>query len=166
MAKISIARGSRMARAVLSSAISTGRAASRGNCWAPRALGELEGWIDVFAARAQFVDLSQWALQFQLPDGLWSVFLDETELLPDTSGSAAIATAFALGARRGWLEPEFLEAAQLTNRALDAYLTPDGFLRGASASNKGGEELQRAPYRPIYQMGMGLMAQLIAALAE
>ena len=143
---------------------------ARGVAWqllgAARTLGELEGWIDVFAARAQFVELAQWALQFQLPDGLWSVFLDETELLPDTSGSAAIATAFALGARRGWLEPEFLEAAQLTNRALDAYLTPDGFLRGASASNKGGEELQRAPYRPIYQMGMGLMAQLIAALAE
>ena len=29
--------------------------------------------------------------------------------------------------------------------------------------NKGGEALQRGGYRLVYQMGMGLMAQLIAA---
>ncbi|WP_437206165.1 hypothetical protein [Planctomicrobium sp. SH664] len=44
-------------------------------------------------------------------------------------------------------------------------LTPDGFLQGASQSNKGGEDLQRSEYRVIYQMGMGLMAQLLAATA-
>lgn len=141
---------------------------ARGVAWqllgAARTLCELEGWLDVATSRAQFVELASWAREFQLPNGLWSVFLDEPELLPDTSGSAAIAAAFAIGARRGWLPDEFREAARRTDAALDAFLTPDGFLRGASASNKGGEELQRAPYRPIYQMGMGLMAQLIAAL--
>ena len=39
-----------------------------------------------------------------------------------------------------------------------------GFLDGAAPSNKGGLELQRSDYRGIFQMGMGLMAQLIAAL--
>ncbi len=143
---------------------------ARGVAWqllgAARTLGELEDWLDISAALAQFRELAQWALHFQLPRGLWSVFLDETELLPDTSGSAAIAAALAMGARDGWLEAHFLEAARRTEAALDPYLTPDGFLRGASPANKGGEALQRAPYRPIYQMGMGLMAQLIAALAE
>jgi hypothetical protein len=42
---------------------------------------------------------------------------------------------------------------------------PDGFLGGVAQANKGGERLQRGDYRVIYQMGMGLMAQLIAALA-
>lgn len=31
-------------------------------------------------------------------------------------------------------------------------------------SNNGGETLQRSDYGSIYQMGMGVMAQLIAAL--
>lgn len=40
----------------------------------------------------------------------------------------------------------------------------DAFLGRVAQSNKGGEALQRGNYRVIYQMGMGLMAQLIAAL--
>lgn len=43
-------------------------------------------------------------------------------------------------------------------------LTPHGFLGGVAQANKGGEELQRGSYRVIYQMGMGLLAQLIASL--
>ena len=38
------------------------------------------------------------------------------------------------------------------------------FVGDVSQSNKGGEGLQRGDYRSICQMGMGLMAQLIAAL--
>jgi hypothetical protein len=48
---------------------------------------------------------------------------------------------------------------------LTRHLTADGLLGGVSQSNKGGEALQRGSYRSIYQMGMGLKAQLIAALA-
>jgi len=47
---------------------------------------------------------------------------------------------------------------------LKTHLTPDGFLGGVSQSNKGGEALQRGSYRVIFQMAMGLMAQLVAAL--
>ena len=140
---------------------------ARGIAWqllgAARTLRELEGLADTSHAQAQFHALAHYVRRFQLPGGLWSVFVDEPQLAPDTSGSAAIAAAFAIGARNDWLDSEFLEAARRTDAALDNYLTPDGFLRGASAPNKGGEALQRAPYRPIYQMGMGLMAQLIAA---
>jgi hypothetical protein len=35
---------------------------------------------------------------------------------------------------------------------------------GAARSNKGGNALQEGSYRTIYQMGMGLKAQLMAAL--
>jgi hypothetical protein len=48
--------------------------------------------------------------------------------------------------------------------ALKGSLTADGFLAGVSPSNKGGAAIQRSDYRVIYQMGMGLMAQLLAAL--
>ena len=141
---------------------------SRGVAWqllgAARTLAQLEGFIETGAARAQFVELARWTRSFQRPDGLWSVFLHEPELAPDTAGCAGIAAALAIGARRGWLEREDLEAAQRAHDALENYLTPDGFLRGVSQSNKGGEALQRSSYRPIYQMGMGLMAQLVAAL--
>lgn len=84
--------------------------------------------------------------------------------MPDTGGSAGIAAAFALGAREGWLETEFRQSAEQTLTGLQTWLSPDGFLGGVSQSNKGGEALQRGNYRVIYQMAMGLMAQLIAAL--
>lgn len=44
------------------------------------------------------------------------------------------------------------------------YLTPDGMLTGVAQSNRGGISLQQSDYRVISQMGMGLMAQLAAAL--
>ena len=64
----------------------------------------------------------------------------------------------------GWLDDGMRAAAVKCLAGLKPYLTPDGFLGGASQSNKGGPGLQRSDYRVIYQMGMGLMAQLIAAL--
>jgi unsaturated rhamnogalacturonyl hydrolase len=108
---------------------------------------------------------AQWAIALQRPDGLWSVFADEPTLSPDTAGSAGIAAALAKGAKHGWLDDQAKAAAKKTFAGLQPYLTPDGFLGGVSQSNKGGEGLQRSDYRSLYQMGMGLMAQLIAALA-
>ncbi|HID22692.1 MAG TPA: hypothetical protein EYP14_09870 [Planctomycetaceae bacterium] len=49
---------------------------------------------------------------------------------------------------------------------MEKHLTSDGLLGGASQSNKGGESLQRSDYRRVYQMAMGLQAQLIAALSH
>jgi len=110
-----------------------------------------------------FRKFATWAAALQRDDGLWAVFADEPALTPDTAGSAGIAAALAIGANHGWIGPEALSAARKTYVGLQAHLTPDGFLGGVSQSNKGGEGLQRGDFRSIYQMGMGLMAQLIAA---
>jgi rhamnogalacturonyl hydrolase YesR len=111
-----------------------------------------------------FQRLAAWVLSHQREDGLWSVVIDEPALTPDTAGSAGIAAALALGARNGWLDERARAAARHALVGLQRHLTPDGFLGGVSQSNKGGSELQRGDYRSIFQMGMGLMAQLMAAL--
>jgi rhamnogalacturonyl hydrolase YesR len=103
-------------------------------------------------------------MPYQLPSGLWSVFVDEPDLLPDTSGSAGIGAALALAAKHGWLDASARTTAETCLTGLKQHLTPDGFLGGASQSNKGGPGLQRSDYRVIYPMGMGMTAQLIAAL--
>ena len=125
---------------------------------------ERDDVADLIAALRQ---LATWTRTMQRPDGLWSVFTDEPALTPDTAGSAGsagIATALAIGHKHGWLGPEARAAAERTLDGLTRHLTADGLLGGVSQSNKGGEALQRGSYRSIYQMGMGLKAQLIAAL--
>ena len=144
------------------------RAWARGFAWqflgCARTLRELKHRSDLAPHIAAFQQLAAWVLPFQRADGLWSVILDKPELTPDTSGSAGIAAALAIGAQRGWLEANARTAAAKTLAGLKQHLTPDGFLGGVSQANKSNEDLQRGTYRVIYQMGMGLMAQLIAAL--
>jgi hypothetical protein len=103
---------------------------------------------------------------FQREDGLYSCFLDERTIAPDTGGSAGIAAAMALAARHGLVGGQFRESARATWNGLVRKLTADGFLTGVSQSNKreAGEALQRSGYRVTLQFGMGLMAQLKAAL--
>lgn len=119
---------------------------------------------DLTDLRTEFRRAAEWAVSFQRPDGLWGNFLDDPTSRADTSGSAGIATALALGARRGWLPAEARTAARKTVSGLEVYLTPDGFLGGMAQFNKGGEALQRSDYRVIAPMAMGLTAQLRAAL--
>ncbi|MBC8128247.1 MAG: glycoside hydrolase family 88 protein [Gloeobacteraceae cyanobacterium ES-bin-144] len=141
---------------------------ARGIAWQmlgfARTLRELKHRDDLDDLIASFKQISEWILSYQRPDGLWSVFVDKPELTPDTAGSAGIAVALAIGEREGWLEPKAKIAATKTLVGVQSYLTPDGFLGGVTQANKVGEDLQRGDYRVIYQMGMGLMAQLIAAL--
>jgi len=94
------------------------------------------------------------------PEGLSHVFLGESDTGAETSASAGIAAAFALGSRRGFLDESFRGRAERTRRSLAAWLTPDGMLAGVSQSNKDGESLQRSGYRVISQMAMGLMANI------
>lgn len=115
---------------------------------------------------AEFQRAAHWAMQWQLENGLWRNFFDDLNSDPDTSGSAGIAAALALGARRGWLPPSARDAAQRTLNGLEPYLAPDGFLGGMAQFNKGGEALQRANYRVMAPMAMGLAAQLRAELQE
>ena len=145
---------------------------ARGVAWhllgAARTLSVLRDRTDLGELIDGFRALADWAVARQLPagaadGGLWSVFLHEPALAPDTSGSAGIAAALAIGVNRGWLGDRHAAAADRTRAALTGFLTPDGFLGGASQANKGGRGLQASNYRVVYQMGMGLAAQLIAA---
>ncbi len=63
------------------------------------------------------------------------------------------------------LDQNAAEPARRALQAVQAYLTPDGFLGGVAQVNKAGEALQRSTYRVISQMAMGMMGQLVAALA-
>lgn len=96
-----------------------------------------------------------------MKDGLCSVFLHQEETGPDTSSTAGIAAAFALGYKAELIPEEYRQKALQACRTLLTYLTPDGMLTGCSQSNKNGETLQRSGYRVISQMAMGLMAHLI-----
>jgi rhamnogalacturonyl hydrolase YesR len=144
------------------------RAWARGIAWQmlgfARTLRELKHRSDLADCIKSFQQLAAWVLPHQRDDGLWSVFVDQPQLTPDTSGSAGIAAALAIGTQQGWLDASAKVAAAKTLAGLKPHLTQDGFLGGIAQANKGGEGLQRGEYRVIYQMGMGLMAQLIAAL--
>lgn len=84
------------------------------------------------------------------------------DVLPDTSGSAGIAAAIAIGVNSGFLPKNYKKYPTQALRGLLPYLTPDGYLGGVAQDNRGGLELQRGPYRVLAQMGMGLLAQLVA----
>ena len=141
---------------------------ARGVTW--HFLGMVRAWPHLRAAGANTAELEAeirrtgaWARRYQREDGLWNCFLDDPACPPDTAGSAGIAAALALGAGLQVLTGDDLAAARRTLPALEGKLTPDGFLTGVAQSNRGGEALQRSDYRVISAMGMGLMAQLIAA---
>lgn len=142
---------------------------ARGVCWyylgIVRTLGALE---DAGAAKTWQPEIQRVAdllLKHQRADGLWGNFIHDPKSATDTSGSAGLAAALARAHAAGWLGDEARQAAQRTLKGLDAHLTPDGLLGGAAQSNKGGDKLQKGSYRVLYQLGMGLKAQLMAALA-
>lgn len=142
----------------------------RGVCWytlgLTRTLIELGSRASVDDLKEEVARALAFARGYQREDGLYSCFLDQREIAPDTSGSAGIAAAMALAARHGLAGREYLEVARATWNGLVRKLTGDGFLTGVSQSNKAqaGEGLQRGDYRVTLQFGMGLMAQLKAAL--
>jgi len=115
---------------------------------------------------AEFTRAAAVAVARQLPDGCWRVFLDEPDTGTDTSGSAGIAAALAVGHRLAIAPHGALAAARLTHEMLLDRLTDDGLLDGATQANKDGERLQRRDYRVVSQMGTGLLAQLHAELLD
>lgn len=142
----------------------------RGVCWyslgMARALVELKSRTDADDLKRELARVLGFARGYQRTDGLYSCFLDQPEIAPDASGSAGIAAAMAIAANNGLIGAEYRESARATWKGLVAKLTGDGFLTGVSQSNKkeAGEALQRSDYRVTLQFGMGLMAQLKAAL--
>jgi len=145
-----------------------GRNWSRGIAWQllglVRVLAVLRERADLEPLKQEALRLAEWVTARQLPSGLWPAFVDEPALPPDTSGSAGLAAALALGAKQGLLPGFAREAAAKTLTGLLGFLTPDGFLTGCAPAGNGGESLQRGSYRVISPMAMGLLAQLIAAL--
>lgn len=133
-----------------------------------RTLMELReaGYSSVSADRcaSEFVRAANVALSYQSTNGLWSVFLDEPSTGTDTSGSAGIAAALALGANFGLLPEHTRLASERSLQSLLQYVKPDGILGHVAQSNKGGEALQRSGYRVMFQMATGLLGQLYAAL--
>lgn len=127
------------------------------------------GWLSLPGAADMERELrraAEAALAWRGPERLWYCFLDEPHTGVETSGSAGIAAAMALGASAGVLSPEYGAAARECWDALLQRLTPDGLLGGVAQHNAGGMALQRSGYRVLSQMGMGLMAQLYAALHD
>jgi unsaturated rhamnogalacturonyl hydrolase len=130
-------------------------------------LEKLNGFSDlegVAEMRTLFEEGVKWALKYQQLNGLWYAFLREALTGTDTSGSAGIAAAMALGEKHGFLSFSVRENTEMACNELFRHLTPDGFVTGAVQSNKAGEELQRSGYRVISQYSSGLLAQLVAAL--
>lgn len=141
---------------------------ARGVAWyllgLARTLPLLPATEETAQLRKAFVEAAQMAVRRQAANGCWNCFLDESSTGIETSGSAGIAAALASGARTGLLPPAMREPAARAWTGLKTYITPDGFLLGASQANKGGEALQRGGFRVCSQYAMGLTAQLLAAL--
>jgi unsaturated rhamnogalacturonyl hydrolase len=114
--------------------------------------------------KASFVHLCGEMATHQDPQGMWKGYVDNKDMAVDTSATGGIAAAMVWGVYLGWLDEGYLDKGRRAADGLIKYLSPDGYLRGVSQINRGGEELQRSPYRVISQFGMGLMAQLLAAI--
>lgn len=120
---------------------------------------------DLAKIKSSFITYTRWIAALQDKDGLWNAYLDRPETGIDTSTSGGIASAIAWACHAGILdEKKYLPIAQKTYTGLQMHLSADGFLRNVSQINRGGEDLQTSGYRVISQFGMGLMAQLKAAL--
>ena len=128
-----------------------------------RTLATLNLSIDVSDLHTELSRIAEWITDYQQPNGLWNCFLHE-DVPIDTSGSAGMAAAIGIGVKTGLLPEKYLIVSQKAAKGLISYLTPDGFLTGVAQSNRGGELLQQSDYRVLSQMGMGLMAQLMAVL--
>lgn len=128
-----------------------------------RTLEALTFDLDTSDLREEFQRISAIALKRQRNDGLWSCFTDQSDSLPDTSGSAGIAAAIASGINAGILPGSYMKPLRKTASTIQNYLTPDGLLSGIAQSNKGGLALQESDYRVILAMGAGLLGQFFAA---
>ncbi|HEU4849827.1 MAG TPA: glycoside hydrolase family 88 protein [Terrimesophilobacter sp.] len=128
-----------------------------------RTIPLLRGRVQTGDLEQEFTSLTGEALDLRGSDGLWRVYPRDGSTSAETSGSAGIAAAMAIGARHGLVEDSYLREALRTRQALSAQVRADGMLGGASQANKGGERLQRSGHRILSQVGMGLFAQLLAA---
>ncbi len=120
---------------------------------------------DIKKMEASFMHHVSWIAKLQDRQGMWYAYLDRPETNVDTSTTGGIAAAIAWGCHDELLDKnKYMPTARKAYQALQTHLSADGFLRDITQINRGGEALQASGYRVISQFGMGLMAQLQAAL--
>ena len=129
-----------------------------------RGIVEAPEGTDTTDLRAEAVRVMEFVLLHQQENGLWRNLFDIPTQTVDTSGSSGIAAALAIGANEGILPEKARAAAQKTKDGLTAYLTADGLLSHGTPSNRSPEA--QSNRRVIFPVGMGLAAQLLAALEE
>ncbi len=129
-----------------------------------RTIAEAPPGKDIKDLRAEAVRTMDFVLAHQQADGLWRNFLHDPNQSVDTSGSAGIAAALAIGYAEGILPEKARSAALLTRDGLKKHLTPDGLLDHGTPSNRANEA--KGNRRLIFPVGMGLAAQMIAAFEQ
>ncbi len=113
---------------------------SRGHGWLMRgligALDALPKDSQEFAqVKGHLQELADALAPLQQPDGTWHALLHRpaADSLPDTSGTAMIATGLSRAWREGWLrDARYVEAAQRAFAALPPYVAANGDVRSAS----------------------------------
>lgn len=113
---------------------------------------------------SSFVHLAGVMKLHQNSRGMWRGYVDQPSMAIDTSATAGIAATMCWGVYLGILDNSYLNIAEKARDGMLEYISPDGFVRMVSQINRGGESLQKSDYRVITQFGMGLFAQLMAAL--
>ena len=105
--------------------------------------------------------------KYQNKQGLWYLFADDPHTVSESSGSAGIAAAWAIGIRRGWLDSSYSLPLRKAADGIRTYcLTPDGLIKNVAPNNKvqGGERFQRSSPGVMLPFGMGLYAMLLAEI--
>lgn len=91
----------------------------RGNGWMVGAMALMlrhlpEGHPDRARILSGFRRMCETLRRHQRTDGRWGQIVDDAGSWPETSCSAMFASGFALGAKRGWLDADYLDAAKRT----------------------------------------------------
>jgi unsaturated rhamnogalacturonyl hydrolase len=143
---------------------------SRGNAWYFLGMAKTMDVLPEVPADliAEFQRAAKHCVDLQDKEGMWHMFACEPETAPESSGTAGVATALAIGMRNGWIGKEYEKPVQKALKALTNRLTPDGFLTAVAHCNRaeGGEKFQRETKGSILQFGMGFYAQLLAELND
>src|SRR5690606_14160300 len=115
--------------------------------------------IDAYKHNAAIV------LGHQQKDHSWKAFMHLEDTFYETSGTAGLAAALAIGHRLGWL-PEFdKNRLNKVYRRLLKSMTADGFLTHTTQHNAGSYKLmQKGEYRVISQYTLGFVGQIKAHL--
>jgi rhamnogalacturonyl hydrolase YesR len=112
----------------------------------------------------EFIRAVNVIIEYRDKNGMFYAFLGDKETLPDTSGTAGILAALAFGIKNKLLPNEHYEKILKSsfNYLINNYLTPDGYMRGSTQINNGGEILQRSGYRTISPYTLGFLGIIIS----